>query len=40
MKARDACINCDDGRHRTVAAQIAKVEMPVTVVQEYHGVDE
>lgn len=36
MKAGDAYIHCNDGRHRTVAAQIAKVEMPVTIVQEYH----
>lgn len=35
MKAGQAYIHCNDGRHRTVAAQIAKVEMPVCIVQEY-----
>lgn len=35
MKAGEAYIHCNDGRHRTVAAQIAKVEMPVCVVQDY-----
>lgn len=35
MKAGQAYIHCNDGRHRTVAAQIAKVEMPVCVVQEF-----
>lgn len=35
MKAGEAYIHCNDGRHRTVAAQIAKVEMPVCIVQDY-----
>ncbi len=35
MKAGEAYIHCNDGRHRTVAAQIAKVEMPVCVVQDF-----
>lgn len=35
MKAGDAYIHCNDGRHRTVAAQIAKVEMPVCIVQDF-----
>ncbi|MDE6020826.1 MAG: hypothetical protein K2H01_07525, partial [Ruminococcus sp.] len=35
MKAGEAYIHCNDGRHRTVAAQIAKVEMPVCIVQEF-----
>lgn len=39
MKYGDAYIHCSDGRHRTVAAQIAKVEMPVAIVQEFHTSD-
>lgn len=35
MKAGKAYIHCGDGRHRTVAAQIAHVELPVRVVREY-----
>lgn len=35
MKAGQAYIHCSDGRHRTVAAQIAKVEVPVCVVQDF-----
>lgn len=37
MKAGEAYIHCNDGRHRTVAAQIAKVEMPVCIVQDFSG---
>ncbi|MGN1457096.1 MAG: hypothetical protein ACI4XP_03970 [Acutalibacteraceae bacterium] len=36
MKYGSAYIHCNDGRHRTVAAQLAGVEIPVSVVQEYH----
>jgi len=39
MKYGDAYIHCSDGRHRTIAAQIAKVEMPVAIVQEFHTSD-
>ncbi len=39
MKAGDAYIHCNDGRHRTVAAQIAKVELPVCIVQDFSVTD-
>ena len=35
MKYDNAYIFCNDGRHRTVAAQLAGVSMPVSIVQEY-----
>lgn len=38
MKCGNAYILCDGGRHRVLAAQIAKVEIPVTVVREFQPV--
>lgn len=35
MKTGQAYIHCNDGRHRTIAAQIAKVEIPVCIVREF-----
>ena len=36
MKYGNAFIFCNDGRHRIVAAQLAGVQMPVSIVQEYY----
>lgn len=35
MKTGQAYIHCNEGRHRTIAAQIAKVEIPVCIVREF-----